>query len=58
MNSSTTPEAPATAPASHTISAGMALLEAAIVFFETVEGGKYATLTKILNAALVMAKMI
>jgi hypothetical protein len=55
---SDTPIAPiAPIPVNSDISAGIALVESAIEFFETVEEGKYAGITKILDAALLVAKM-
>ena len=42
---------------SKNITAGIALLEAAIEFFETVEGDKHPLIAKVLNGALLIAKM-
>ncbi len=42
---------------SKNLSAGINLLEAAIEFFETVEGDKYPAIVKILHGALLIAKM-
>lgn len=57
MTDTTTPTAPIV-PVSSNISAGISLVESAISFFETVESGRYAGITKILDAALMIAKLL
>lgn len=57
MTDTTTPVAPAI-PVSSNIASGIALLESAIQFFETVESGKYASVMRVLDVALMLAKML
>lgn len=43
---------------SSNIAAGLKLLEEAIIFFETVEAGKYTHVIQILNVVLSLAKFL